>query len=485
MEKKLYSLKDTKDPTKQDLYIKKSGEVQDFFTYFNSFSLKKWKYYTTLEQVTLRMEVRGKWKITWQSAGEPGIQSLLEETISGGMYEHTMAAESISAVLVGFQLQPLSQDAAIVSGAWYGSFSQWEDKKIGISITTFKRESYVTKNMALLKQFQQDHPWLYLQVVDNGSTLPEEQTDRFRLLHNPNFGGSGGFTRGLIEYVNAGNVDYVLLMDDDINIETSTLERTHSLICSLKKEFAESFLAGAMLQMEEPVIQHENTAYWNKIVSKVRGQNVNLGLLDELCENEIVVHNDNDYAGWWFCCIPVERIKNIGYPLPAFIKSDDMEYGIRNHRELIRMNGIGVWHEAFRKKMTPIIRFFSDRNSFILNHYAHGCDRSTLFIAVVGRLIKRIMKGEFAYISVLSIALEEYRKGFYQITQQSADLYFQTIKNRISNHFQVSSLLNIFGLLVKIMINYNHISAEYVDFRKRELRTEQFWDRYLNCEERE
>lgn len=413
------------------------------------------------------MEVQGKWKITWQSAGEPGIQSLLEETISGGMYEHTMAAESISAVLVGFQLQPLSQDAAIVSGAWYGSFSQWEDKKIGISITTFKRESYVTKNMALLKQFQQDHPWLYLQVVDNGSTLPEEQTDRFRLLHNPNFGGSGGFTRGLIEYVNAGNVDYVLLMDDDINIETSALERTHSLLCSLKNEFAQSFLAGAMLQMEKPVIQHENTAYWNKIISKVRGQNVNLGQIDELCKNETIINHPNDYAGWWFCCIPVDRIKKIGYPLPTFIKSDDMEYGIRNHYELIRMNGIGVWHEAFRKKMTPIIRFFSDRNSFILNHYAYGCNRSTFFIAVVGRLVKRIMKRDLAYINVLSIALEEYQKGFYQITQQSADLYFQMIKSRISNHFQFVSLLSVCHSLIEIMINYNHINAEYVDFMLR------------------
>lgn len=483
MEKKLYTLKDTNDPAKQDLYIKKSKDVQDFFTYFNSFSLKKWKAYTTLEQVTLRMEVRGKWKITWQTADGSGVHILGEETISGENYEHTFAVHSLSAVLLGFQLQPLSQDAKFISGAWFGEFPHWKEKTIGISITTFKREAYVTKNMALLKQFQQDHPWLYVQVVDNGHTLPEEESGRFRLIHNPNFGGSGGFTRGLMEYVNRGSADYVLLMDDDINLETGALERTHSLICSLKDEFAESFLAGAMLQMEKPVVQHENTAYWNKIKSEVRGQNIDLSQIDKLCNNETEAYNSNDYAGWWYCCIPLKRIIQIGYPIPAFIKSDDMEYGIRNNCELIRMNGIGVWHDAFLKKMTPIIRFYSDRNSFILNHYAHGCNRFTLLLAVLGRIIKRIIKMDLVYLNVLAIALEEYQKGFYRLTQVRADVYFQKMKNRISDHFEFISLAKIAANLLKIMINYHYINDEYIDFRERELKTQNFWARYMDFKE--
>ena len=479
MEKKLYSLKDTKDPTKQDLYIKKSGGVQDFFTYFNSFSLKKWKYYTTLEQVTLRMEVRGKWKITWQSAGEPGIQSLLEETISGGMYEHTMAAESISAVLVGFQLQPLSQDAAIVSGAWYGSFSQWEDKKIGISITTFKRESYVTKNMALLKQFQQDHPWLYLQVVDNGSTLPEEQTDRFRLLHNPNFGGSGGFTRGLIEYVNAGNVDYVLLMDDDINIETSALERTHSLICSLKKEFAESFLAGAMLQMEEPVIQHENTAYWNKIRLHAFGRGFDLTHTYTLVENEQLEKRKNRYGAWWYCCMPIERIKTIGYPLPMFVKGDDMEYGIRNHRPLIHMNGIGVWHQAFAAKQNRVVDYFNDRNMLILSHYADGCGAGSFLATLICRLGRHILRGNGEGIRMYEKVIADYAYGFNIITSIGADEKLkevQTYCNKKRIPFSVFySLVN--GIREFFLYGRRHQS--YLQFQKGKLQNQQFWVEYL------
>lgn len=48
--------------------------------------------------------------------------------------------------------------------------------------------------------------------------------------------------------------------------------------------------------------------------------------------------------------MPIRRIREIGYPLPIFVKGDDMEYGIRNHKEVMHMNGIGVWHQSFQEK---------------------------------------------------------------------------------------------------------------------------------------
>lgn len=479
MEKKLYTLKDTKDPAKQDLYIKKTGQIQDFFTYFNSFSLKKWKYYTTLEQVILRLEVRGKWKITWQSADASGIRPLQEETFNGGMYEHTIAAESMSAVLVGFQLQPMSQDAAVISGAWYGVFSQWKDKKIGISITTFKRETYVTKNMALLKQFQQDHPWLYVQVVDNGSTLPEERSSRFRLLHNPNFGGSGGFTRGLMEYVNGESVDYVLLMDDDINMETSALERTHSLICALKKEFAESFLAGAMLQMENPVIQHENTAYWNKIRLHAFGRGFDLTQIPSLVNNEQDENRNNTYGAWWYCCMPVARIVALGYPLPVFVKSDDMEYGIRNHRPWIHMNGIGVWHQAFTAKQNRVVEYFNDRNMLILGHYADGCDRFTFLATLLCRLGRHVLRGNGEGIRMYEKAIADYASGFDGITFIGADDKLREVQTYHNETWLPFSVLRSLGHGIWEFFLYGKRHQKYLQFQREKLQNQKFWVEYL------
>ena len=78
-------------------------------------------------------------------------------------------------------------------------------------------------------------------VVDNGSTLKECETNNLRIIHNPNYGGSGGFTRGLIENLKSKTNDYVLLMDDDIDLEPSALEHTYGLLCGLKEEYRESF----------------------------------------------------------------------------------------------------------------------------------------------------------------------------------------------------------------------------------------------------
>lgn len=50
------------------------------------------------------------------------------------------------------------------------------------------------------------NPDFNILVIDNGRTIEQKNTDRLRIIHNPNFGGSGGFARGLIEQVNQGKI---------------------------------------------------------------------------------------------------------------------------------------------------------------------------------------------------------------------------------------------------------------------------------------
>ena len=483
MEKKLYTLKNTEDPAKQDLYIKKSGKIQNFFTYFNSFSLNKWKYYTMLEQVTLRLEVRGKWKIIWQAADESGIHLSLEETFNGNVYEHKIDADSFSSTLIGFQLQPLSQNAVFISGAWYGSFTQWQNRKIGISITTFHRESYIKKNMTLLREFQNDHPWLYLQVVDNGNTLPEEKSDRFRLLHNPNFGGSGGFTRGMLEYVHSGCVDYVLLMDDDIDLDPTILERTYSLLGGLRSEFQESFLAGAMLKMENPVIQYENTACWKKIRLHSFGKNFDLTQIKQLVKNEVYKNPTNRYGAWWYCCIPINRIQKIGYPLPIFVKGDDMEYGIRNQKECLSLNGIGVWHLSFESKLSPVVKYYSDRNMLIINNFAQGCGFLTFAIAVCGRFVKRLLQFNFRGLLCLNTALVDYNQGMSGITSIPADEKMAEIVRKVNGFCGIGIFFTLLLTMVKTIASYPNTAREYRKFREDKLKDNRFWKQYLGIKE--
>lgn len=489
---KLYSLVDTKVKTKEPLYIRgvnrrsggtillNKGEVLDFTTYFNSVSLKKWKRYTTIERLQLVLHLSGRFLVTFQLFDENGQVKVTEVETESSLFIHSFVISELDGVLLGFTLRCLSDTGVYSGGEWDGQFSLWDDQKIGISITTFKREKYVKKTIHVLQEFQHDNSWLSVLVVDNGSTLQEVDGHKFRVIHNRNFGGSGGFTRGMIEYVDQGEEDYVLLMDDDIVLEPSALEKTFSLLSGLKKEYKESFLAGAMLSMEKPCLQCENTAYWDKIISRACNQNVDLSGVKELMVNETVHNHSNTYSGWWYCCIPSKRIMEIGYPIPVFIKSDDMEYGIRNNREVLSLNGIGVWHQAFVKKMNPAIRYFSDRNSFILNHYAYGCNRGTLALAVLGRIGKRLFHCDTRGLAVLSLALSSYLKGFEAITANPADELFLKVKRYPFDEGATVSIIKITSSLIKSIIYYHRIDNRYKSFRRIFLSDSIFWKKFLN-----
>lgn len=476
---KLYELSNTNDKEKQDLYTHKRSNKLDFMTYFNSFSLKKWVRYTTIQTVSLKLQLLGKWKIIWKLVDESKEKILLEEICDTAVYQHEFPIEELSGIILGFELEPLTKDAEFQSGAWYGTFVKWEDKQIGISICTFKREEYVKRTISLLREFQRTHSWLSVLVVDNGSTLQEIEQERFCIVHNPNYGGSGGFARGMIEYVNEGKVNYVLLMDDDIILDTTALVRTHSLLCGLKDEYQDSFLSGAMLRIEEPTIQHENTARWGKIRLHAFGANFDLTKVSTLVANEQSLAQKNRYGAWWYCCIPRKRIEQLGYPLPVFVRGDDMEYGMRNQKETIHMNGIGVWHQSFQKKYSRVVNYYDDRNMLIINNYAEGCGWLEFATVVCGRIVKRLMHRDLSGMNIFYQALCDYNRGFEGMTQIPADQKMQEIIGKVNQNVSWNVVPALLGVALKGIFCYWQNNRKYLKFRERNLKDNIFWKTFL------
>ena len=268
-------------------------------------------------------------------------------------------------------------------------------------------------------------------------------------------------------------------MDDDIDLDTSVLERTYGLLCGLKDDYKESFLSGAMLRMHTPYIQHENTAYWRKIRLHSFGKDWNLTDNQVLINNEKIPDIDNQYGAWWYCCIPLERIEKIGLPLPIFIKGDDMEYGIRNNRKILHLNGIGVWHEAFENKSSVLTNYLSDRNMLIINQYSKNCDRFTFFVAVIGRLLKRSLKFDTESIKIFDLALNDMLKGFYYITRIPANEQIEFVYQYRNSEPIILIVLRILKIAVMSLIKYDEINKTYLEFRNKQLRTKEFWIEYL------
>ncbi len=473
--RKLLYFKGNADITEQGLHIG-AGDAVDFLTYFNSFSISKWKEYTTIKKLQINGKVTGCAELEIYTIGKNG-KVLINQQVRGS-FGVCFDVENISGEILGIKVKA-NIDTIIHKIRYLGEFNEWKPKKIGVVICTYKREKYVKATIEKLLKFSKKNPWLTTLVVDNGSTLKKCKTEYLCIIHNPNYGGSGGFTRGIIENLKIKINDYVLLMDDDIDLEESSLEHTYGLLCGLKGDYKDSFLSGAMLKMNTPYIQHENTAYWRKIRLHSFGKNWDLTDNQVLLNNEKIPDVDNQYGAWWYCCIPIKRIEKIGLPLPVFVKGDDMEYGIRNNRTIIHFNGIGVWHEAFENKSSILTNYLSDRNMLIVNQYAKKCNRFTFFVAVIGRLFKRSIKFDTKAIKIFDLALNDMLKGFNYITRIPANEQIEFVYQYRNSEPIIIVVLRIFRTAVISLLKYNGLNKNYLEFRNKQLKTKEFWVEYL------
>ena len=477
------------DHAKRALYVKgtspyavEKGSVLDFTTYFNSFCVKKWLRYTTLTKLELRLELRGRFRITFKTVGAGGERELFSDVAEAPGYLRVFDHKTLSALdsLLGFELTCLEDGCEFSGGAWYGEFTNSRQLNIGISICTFKREEYVKRTLKTLEQFMPQALWLRVLVVDNGGTLPLRDDGRVRILRNRNYGGSGGFARGMIEYAEQeASPDYVLLMDDDIVLDTTAIERTHSFLCGLKPQYADSFLAGAMLSNEKPTVQFENTAFWNGVTYRSNFHDWDLTDPVKLAQNGDLQPQKNQYAGWWYCCIPTDRIRQIGYPLPLFIKNDDMEYSIRNDREIITMNGIGVWHQVFDTKQSPVMSYFANRNSLILQHFAHGCSCMTTLTSIILKTGKRVLHCDGRELRVLAKAVNDYTDGLLALTSLPADDFMDGVARYLSRAFSLNDLFCLLRGFFRVVLNWKKLDKSYNAFLEAHLSDSVFWKSYF------
>ena len=490
---KLYELSFPLSEDKESLYFQgqyenfndrvviRLGDVLDLGTYFNSFSITKWISYTTINKIKIILKLKGKFLVDFYGMNLCAEEEVLRIKCEDSIEKSFNVVDFNDFTLIGIRLTSMSEEAEFLGGSYYGAFNTERDIKLGITICTFKREKYLLPNLDRLKILTERNPNINVMVVDNGNTLEKKQTDSLQIIHNPNFGGAGGFTRGLMEQVDQGRNSHVILMDDDVVIELSAIDRLYSILRHLKTEHEGKFFGGAMLMLDKPTIQHENTACFNKIIRKSFGHNFELSDKNILCENENNPNRDNTYAAWWFCCIPTERVKKIGYPLPIFIKCDDMEYSFRNQQEILTMNGVSVWHEAFENKVNLIMGFyFGNRNTLLINHFAENCGKLTFAVAVLGRIAKSLLKLNFDGLRMLELALIDLNTGLDGMTSIRADEKYDSLKKYPLTKSTFNVILSIIKLTADHCLNYDKLDSEYKNFRSEKLANQKFWRQYLD-----
>lgn len=410
-----------------------------FDTYFNGLSIEKWNKYTTVKNISLRLRISGKFKVIL----------INKEKINGDIFEKTLCQQVIESDgpkdfilpfedgstkgMYTFGLEALKSNSKYYGGAYITDTNKndLKDVKIGIGICTYKRETFIEKNIKILKEsiLENENSPLYghleVFIADNGKTLNIEklQSNNIHIYPNKNLGGAGGFTRDMIEMTQHNDkyhITHILLMDDDVVIEPEALVKTYLLLSFIKEEFQDSFIGGAMLRIDQQYRQVESGATWNSGNLDSLKSGLDLRLCDACLYNEFEEYAE--FNAWWYCCFPIDIVKDDNLPLPIFIRGDDLEYGLRNMKKLILMNGICVWHEPFEYKYSSFLEYYIMRNQLIDNafhcpEYGKKQLKKTMF----KHCIQEIMFYRYKNVELYLQGIKDFLKGPQWLMEQDGE----------------------------------------------------------------
>lgn len=399
-------------------------------TYFNSFSIAKWLKYTRLNNLKLQLELKGAFKVQlthkYFMNTVPYMNAFLERVVRADtrtLFEFEIPCKYDRGAIT-FNLETIEQDGNVYYGGRYVTDVNEDtlnEVDIAIDICTFRREAFVKRNIDLLNReiiLNPDNPvcgHLDVFVSDNGQTLDIAalQSDRVHVFPNKNVGGAGGFTRGMIEILDYERVrpfSHVLLMDDDVLINTDAIVRTYRLLQMLKPEYEGKTIAGAMLRLDNRFIQHECGGWWDgNVVHGCKWQ------MDLISIEDILINENEDnphYNAWWYSCVPISKISNKNLPLPIFIRYDDVEFGLRTGGDILTLNGICLWHEPFEYKYSASMEYYHMRNSLIINAlHRPGYDGRAAAKHLLSEVKKNLARYRYKNCELIFRGVEDFCKG--------------------------------------------------------------------------
>ncbi|MCR5144581.1 MAG: hypothetical protein K6B67_04665 [Lachnospiraceae bacterium] len=432
------------DGEKNQVVINK-GESLSLETYFNAFSVGKWKKYTKISNLEIRMEIKGEVEIkvehaigkknddkmyvartpkekekamsvTWEDAGFKMERSGDEYILTvDTLYDEGIVYPVITAV---------SDDVVFLGGSYETIIDESKLNSIDIAycICTFKREKELTRNVnkildSIINNPENplyDHAEVY--ISDNGHTLTNDMfsSDKIHLFENKNYGGAGGFTRTMIEsvfYRTGKKFTHVILMDDDIDFDEEVLVRTYKLLQLVKDEYKEAYVGGAMMELEERYMQFEYGAKWKGLHLNSFNHEWDVRLRKSVATND--EFNPVNYTGWWYCCIPTSTITENNLPVPMFIHYDDIEYGQRNSSpDVILLNGICVWHPYGENKQPISMNYYDERNIMIAMSGSGFREDTAHIIDHLSRIVTRdVMRYKYEAAQNCFKGFEDFYKG--------------------------------------------------------------------------
>lgn len=343
-----------------------------FATFFNAFPAAYWRRWTSIGDVRLVVRVSGPARVSvYRSNARGNIQRQDVAAVAAEQTRELVFDLTLANFTDGgwywFDVSAGDAPAVIESAHWETDVDDSVPRgTVSVAITTLNRPDDI---VALVNQMAADERLREVLdeviVVDQGVKHPEDAEGfaeavtalggRARVIRQANLGGSGGFARGMLEVLESGRSDHVLLSDDDVRTEPEGIVRAATFADLARTP---TIVGGHMFSLYQRSLLHtlgERVQPWQFMWGPVRREQQPLDLAESNLRTRPEMHRrtDVEYNGWWQCLIPVTVLREVGLSLPFFIKWDDAEYGLRA-REVgvptVTLPGVGVWHVPWTDK---------------------------------------------------------------------------------------------------------------------------------------
>jgi len=411
-----------------------ADRTMSFASYFNAFPASYWKQWTRVTQVRLRLTVTGgdARVDVFRSTARGAFNRVAGCAAGSGTMEFDLSLATFGdGGWLWFDVQAFGQKVTVSDAQWLApTFEGYQPRKVSVAITTFNRPDDCVAQMrrfadapGLLERLDQ------LMITDQGSqqvadadgyqAAADALGDQFRLIRQGNLGGSGGFARGMYEAVRRPASDYVMLMDDDVIVETEGILRAVQFADFALKP---TIVGGHMLNLYERstlsgwgerVERYPFT--YSSVSKKLDGTNFAVQSMRSIPE----VHRrvDVDYNAWWMCLIPCEVVEKIGLSIPVFIKWDDAEYGLRASEAgypTVTLPGAAVWHMPWTDKddTTDWQAYFHQRNRWLAALLHSPYRKGGVFPRISYAIdVKHLVSMQYSAAALRIQALEDLLRG--------------------------------------------------------------------------
>ncbi len=429
--------------SRTSLQIGPESEVS-FCTYFNAFPASYWRRWTVLKSVVLQLELTGHGRVDVYRSKADGsrihVQGKefrdegLEFEVDLGPFEDggwiwfditsDTYVDLKSAGWVapaGAEPAERGDNAAAPSGG-----------SVAVGIPTFNRPRDLVNSLKALASDPLVLDKIAAVIVpDQGTRKAKDEPDfaeaaaalgdRLTMHDQPNLGGSGGYSRIMYEALKTTDAQYILFMDDDIEIEPDSILRA---LAFARFARTPTLVGGQMLNLQERSHLHtmgevvlRNIFMWGAAPNVEYDHDFAKHPLSDR-DNSKLLHRriDVDFNGWWMCLIPRQVAEELGQPLPLFIKWDDAEYGLRARQAgypTVTMPGAAIWHMAWSDKDDAIDwqAYFHLRNRLVVAALHMPGNGRGLVVNTVKATLKHLLCLEYSTVAIQNLAIKDFMSG--------------------------------------------------------------------------